>query len=99
MGRKSILLKLGAQLEPRRSELENANDTLTQNIFMLLNNLNIRHNNCSEGDSKYKAVVAEMVPDELEAWYDELYQMLLLAKLELDNIGRIAKVQELRSRL
>lgn len=94
--KKAILLKLGANLEPRRRELERINSGLSANIFAFLNNMNIRHNNIELGNAKYKQCIADMKPDELELWYDELYQMILLAKLELDNIERMKKADELR---
>ena len=54
----------------------------------LLNNLHIRHNN-QEGKQ------AKNLPDNLEEWYDELYQMLLLCILENDNIPRMEKAKGL----
>ena len=66
----------------------------------MLNNLNIRHNNRSKKDkSKYKEYVANMSKTRLEKWYDELYQMMLLAFLLLDNIERKKKVSELKSKI
>ena len=40
--------------------------------------------------------VANLTDEELESWYDETYQMLLLSILELDNIERSKKVKELK---
>ncbi len=94
--KKTILFKLGAQLEPKRKELDRIDSRLSENIFTFLNNMNIRHNNIEPGNSKYKQCVADMKPEELESWYDELYQMILLAKLELDNVERMKKADELR---
>ena len=37
-----------------------------------------------------------MTDEELESWYDETYQMLLLSILELDNVERNKKVKELK---
>ncbi len=67
------------------------------NIFFMLNNLNVRHNNVNEKDKKYKAYTAHMNDEELEKWYDELYQMILLAILELEQIYRNRLVDELKS--
>ena len=39
----------------------------------------------------------KMTQDELEGWYDETYQMCLLAFLELDNVERTKKVAELKA--
>ena len=66
----------------------------------MLNNMNVRHNNCSESaQAKYKEYVAHMTQEQLEEWYDELYQMMLLAFLLLDNEERSAKVGELKANI
>ena len=94
--KKSILLSLAADLEPKRTELTKLNKQLADNIFFMLNNLNIRHNNRSKNDKNYKEYVAKMRKDRLEKWYDELYQMILLANLLLDDADRADKVKELK---
>ena len=40
-----------------------------------------------------------MKKERLEKWYDELYQMMLLAILLLDNVDRTAKVKELKEKI
>ena len=95
--KKSILLALGAELEPKRKTLSGANSKLEDSIFFMFNNLNLRHNNCSKGDKYYKEFVANMDDDVLEGWYDELYQMILLAFLELDQLERNSKIKELKA--
>ena len=66
----------------------------------MLNNMNIRHNNRSKkAQSKYKEYVAKMTKKQLEKWYDELYQMILLAFLLLDNVDRAKKVKELKNKV
>lgn len=98
--KKSILISLGAELEPKRKELRALNPKLEDNVFYMLNNLNVRHNNRSKKDrSKYKEYVAKMTKARLEKWYDELYQMILLAFLLLDNVDRTEKVKELRDKI
>lgn len=94
--KKSILLSLAAEIEPKRKLLHNINAKLEDDIFFMLNNLNIRHNNRSKKDKNYKEYVAKMKKASLEKWYDELYQMLLLAFLQLDNIKRSERVKELK---
>lgn len=64
---------------------------------MMLNNLNLRHNNIMPSDNNYKDFVAKMDIATLENWYDELYQMLLLAFLEIDQIERNSKVKTLKA--
>lgn len=98
--KKTILLQLATKLEPQRNELKRLNKTLEDNLFFLFNNLNIRHNNVTAGDNKnYKETVAKMSPDELENWYDETYQLCLLAFLELDNVERMQKIKELKKKI
>ena len=65
----------------------------------MLNNLDIRHNNRKKGDKNYKEYVAKMRKDRLEKWYDELYQMILLALLILDNVDRTGKVKQLKDKI
>lgn len=56
-----------------------------------------RHNNSNKNDlTKYKEYVAKMSEEELEEWYDELYQMILLAFLMIDNVERMEKIKKLK---
>ena len=40
-----------------------------------------------------------MTPMDLEHWYDELYQMILLANLELENSKRLHDIDSLKNTL
>ena len=73
------------------------NFTFISNTGFLLNKMNIRHNN-KEGKNASE-YVANLADEELEKWYDETYQMLLLAMLEVDNIERNRKVNELKKKI
>lgn len=97
--KRKILLKLSNEIEPRRHELEKINYKLTNNIFFMLNNLNIRHNNKSIGDKNYKEYVAKMKKSTLEEWYNEVYQEVLLAYLLLDDENRKIKIEELKRKI
>lgn len=98
--KRAILIKFGSELEPRRKDLQRINKQLENNIFFMLNNLHIRHNNMNEGDrTKYKEYVAQMQAPQLEKWYDELYQMILLAILLLDNVGRENDIEQLKQEI
>ena len=96
--KRETLRILADQLEPKRAELATINKELASNVFFMFNNMNIRHNNRTKGNkNNYKEVIAEMSQDELENWYDETYQLCLLAFLELDNVERTKKVSELKA--
>jgi hypothetical protein len=95
--KKEIILHLAAKLEPKRTTLKGTNPSLADDIFTLLNNLNIRHNNIDPAYYDFKHYIASMSKEELENWYDELYQMILLANLEIDNLERKKRVTELKT--
>lgn len=95
--KKGILRALANELEPKRRTLERLNKGLTNQLFALLNNANIRHNNVESGDD-YQPVIANMEPAELENVYDDTYQMALLASLLLDNVERSERMKELLAR-
>ncbi len=95
--KKAILLLLADKIESKRIELRNINKTMETNIFMLFNNMNIRHDNCSKESPHYIEYVANMPRNELEQWYDESYQLSLLAFLELDNVERNRKISDLKN--
>ncbi len=65
--------------EGMKSNIKSLNSKLDDDIGFMLNNIYIRHNNKS-GKSK-KDYVSKMRKDTMEKWYDETYQMLLLAFL------------------
>lgn len=95
IGRKQKILKvLADKIEPMRSELKKIDKELESNVGYLLNKMNIRHNNV-EGKNAIE-YVKNLSDEELEAWYDETYQMLLLCILEYDNIERNKKVANLK---
>lgn len=98
--KKAVLLQLALILEARRNDLEKADRTLETNLFYIFNNLNIRHNNINPDlKGKYKAYVARMSNDDLERWYDETYQMCLLAFLLLENLEREIKFNNLKANI
>lgn len=41
-------------------------------------------------------MVADMGAEEIEKWYDDIYQMCLLAFLELDHLDRKNRVKQLK---
>lgn len=97
-GKKDILLKLSNILEPKRAVLRSVNKNLESDIFFILNNYNIRHNNIAEESSKYRSDVANMGEDELIEVYNNLYQMMLAAILMLDYEENRSFVEKLKYR-
>lgn len=58
----------------------------------LLNTLHIRHNNTVKENNKNNVI--DISDEELEKWYDELYQLLLFCVLIKDNLDRKKEVDE-----
>lgn len=94
--KKNILLALSDKLESQRPILKQINATLESDLFYLFNNMNIRHNNIDPAGKYYKPYVASMDKNELEKWYDDIYQMSLLAFLEMDHLERKGHVRQLK---
>ena len=95
--KKQILKALADKFEGKKKQIKSINNTLASEIGCLLNKLNIRHNNV-EGE-KAEAFTQQLSPEELEEWYDDTYQLLLLAFLEEDNMKRRQKVKDLQKQL
>lgn len=95
--KKATILQLANLLEAEREQLHNTNKILENDLFYLLNNFNIRHNNTDPKlKGKYRKYVANMSNDELEQWYDETYQMCLLAFLEIEHADRKKKFDQVK---
>lgn len=90
--KRDILRRIAKEYEPLlNKEIEGFHDYFDKANNML-NNLDIRHNN-TEG--RHKNVLATSLSDEeLENWYDELYQLLLFCVLIKDNKERKDKMTE-----
>lgn len=74
--KKAIILKLADKIEPLRTKFKGTNfNTIMDDVQMFLNNLNLRHNNL-EGKNK-KEIVVNMSKEELEMWYDKVFDMIL----------------------
>lgn len=96
--KKNTILKLAELLEAKRPELDKVDNRFCNDIFYLFNNLNIRHNNIDSFiNGKFKRAVADMPPEELEHWYDETYQMCLLAFLRLEQADRKIEFDKLKN--
>ncbi len=84
--KQKILFELAKFLEPKRTALRKINSKLESDLFMVFNKLNIRHNN-KDGNKKEK-YISDLNDIELLKWYDETYNLVLIAirLLELDNL-------------
>ena len=87
--KKAILKTLGDYLEGKEHDITAIDNALYKTITGCLNNFDIRHNNTDPNNKDtYRKAIAEMPAEELEAHYDDVYQMILLAILEIDNVQR-----------
>ena len=91
-GKLSILKLLADEIEPKRKDLKSIASSVENGLFQLLDKF-VRHNN------RENPVIASMSEQELEAVYDDIYQMWLLAMLELDIEGRKKRARELLGRI
>ena len=99
-GKKTIILRLAALLEAKKSILHQVNPNLETDLFYIFNNFNLRHNNCdSSAKGKYRPYIANMKKDDLEKWYDEAYQMCLLAFMEIEQAARKPKFDAIKTEI
>jgi len=91
--KKTILKFLADEIEPKR-KLLNANNLsgLADLLFQMLHRF-VRHNNDNN------AYISSLSPEELEACYDDTYQLWLLATVEIDNIERKKRVKTLLGKI
>lgn len=87
--KKDLLLKFANYLEPKRKILKTINQQLETDLFHLFNKLDIRHNNRNKEDkAHYVEYLDDLSFEDLEVWYDNVYQMYLLAVLELEHFNK-----------
>lgn len=84
----AILKHLADDIELQRKKLKSINGTLESQLFQMFHNF-IRHT--TEGNEYVESLSAT----ELEKCYDDIYQMWLLAKLELDNVERKRRISKI----
>lgn len=96
--KKAILLKIVHVLESKMQDIKGINYQLHSDYSYLINNFNIRHNNCDISNTKnYNDVFVKMSDQEKEEWYDEIYQMGLLIFLLLENKERATKIANIKN--
>ena len=81
LAKKSILKLMADDLEPHQRRLQEINASLKSDLFQLMNKF-IRHNN---NDNKFIKTLNDIQTEEI---YDNIYQMWLLAKMELEQADR-----------
>lgn len=87
-------------LEPYENKLSQLAASFKRNLFFAMNNFNIRHNNINPLDKTYyKKIVAEMSSNELEKWYDEIYQMCLYAFMLLEQNDRNKDFEDIKNQI
>lgn len=91
--KKKLLLSIANEYEPLLAKPIAGFKEYFDKATGLLNNLNLRHNN-KTGKHKIDAI-ANMPPEEMENWYDDLYQLLLFCVLIKDNTVRKEKAANL----
>ena len=97
--KRDILVKLASILEAYDKKLNEINSTYKSDLFQLINSCNIRHNNIDKSSKQYKKYIAEMSEAELECTYDEIYQMCLLAFMQLEHADRREWLKELKGNI
>ena len=97
--KKAIIVRLASILEGKQMELNLVNSALKKDLFYIFNNFNLRHNNCDSKSKNYKPGIANMDKQELENWYDETYQMCLLAFMELEQADRKPKFDAIKDEI
>jgi cell division protein ZapA (FtsZ GTPase activity inhibitor) len=97
--KRDVLLTLANKIESQRSKLKEINREIETNVFFLLNNINIRHENVAPDSKNYKEYVANMGQKELEEWYDDTYYLALISLALLDNVERNKRIDELKKKI
>jgi hypothetical protein len=90
--KRKLLLTIAREYEPLLNKGIDGFKPYFDNARNMLNNVHLRHNN-KEGKDKIEKI-AQMPDEELENWYDELYQLLLFCVLIKDNKERKDKMTE-----
>lgn len=97
--KKAIILQLAGVIEGQRKKIHQTNPSLEDDLFFAFNNFNLRHNNCDPVSKKFKPTIAAMDKKELEKWYDETYQMCLLALMEIEQADRKPMFDEIKAKI
>ncbi len=75
--KQELLKKIADAMEPKRKIINGIDRRMADDFFMMVNNLNIRHNNTDPSDKNYRPRVATMNKTEIEKWYDLIYEQAI----------------------
>lgn len=95
--KRRILSGLGKYLEPKRKEIKNLSSNLEDTIFLILNKMNIRHNNL-EGNNQVN-YLNELGEKDLLEWYDRLYGLILTSIRLLEFNNQKLEYKDLKEKL
>lgn len=90
--KKQILKAMADNIENQREDIRNINAQLESQLYQLMNKF-IRH------DHSKTEYIMGMSKEELEDVYDDIYQLWLLAKLEIDNRDRRKRMKGLLEKI
>ncbi len=95
--KKSMLIRMLGEVEPKRKELERLSRPLSTDLFFIANNFDLRHNNTDPSDrGKYRPFIAKMSNAELEGWYDVCRDLCAASFLLLEYSERKGALDELK---
>lgn len=98
--KRTILRKLANTIEPEGKILKQIDNEIGNNLFYLLNNFSIRHNNSDPTDvGKFNPLLPKMSNEELEYLYDETYQLELLGFLLLKYREKSQQFTDLKNKI
>lgn len=95
--KKELLKRIADALEPERKELNGINKSATDDFFFMVNNWNIRHNNCNPNDAKnYNPKFDSFSTAQKEECYDLVYEQGLALYVMKEQLGRTKKIDSLK---
>ena len=96
--KKEILRRIADSLEPKRREYESICKKEISDFFFMVNNFNLRHNNCDPSDkNKYFEPFAKLPESEQEKWYDTVYEQALAIVVLVDQRKRENQIKTMKA--
>ena len=95
--KKELLNHIAQALEPMRKELEEICKQETSDFFYMVNNMDVRHNNCDPRDQKkYNPFFSGLTLSEKEEWYDTIYSQALALFVRNEQVTRNQKIAQFK---